>query len=80
MEQVDDLVHARDVPYRAADVVDQLGALELAAQEDGAVLGVDADLPLGARLTHHNAVVCAEVAAAARTGADSQGVDRFCVG
>jgi hypothetical protein len=37
-------------------------------------------VPTRETLAVHDTVVFAEVAAAARTGADSQGVHRFCVG
>jgi hypothetical protein len=46
MEQVLDRVHARDRVNRSLELLDQVVILDLTAEEDCAVLGVDAQSPL----------------------------------
>jgi hypothetical protein len=43
MEEVLDALHALDAPRLVFEVLDQLGTLDLAAEDDDAVLGVDVD-------------------------------------
>src|SRR6266581_3263466 len=46
VEEVLDLLNALNLPRALLEILDQLGLLDLAAEDDGAVLGVDIDLTL----------------------------------